>query len=217
MKKIVRFLMITSLVLSAFSTENEVIVVSLKSVNPEVEDLPFMKFPFRIGLDDSLTVMLDMAADSCSYHVMSYPDFQYLYSLGRRGNGPGEIILATPFQLHRGHLFLFDGNRGNLFNVDLAESRNLDLSVHTHFDLNTCVDFVCIDDSSLILGDLSGKNRLLRATPQEVTGILKLPYEQSKEDGANQGYIWRSYMDMNYELNKVALPPSLAKYWKSST
>jgi hypothetical protein len=29
--------------------------------------------------------------------------------------------------------------------------------------------------------------------------------EQVKEEGANQGYLWRSYMDMNYELNKVVL------------
>jgi hypothetical protein len=77
--------------------------------------------------------------------------------------------------------------------------------VHTRFDLNTCVDFVCIDDTTLLLGDLSGKNRLLRATPREVKGILELPGEQIKEDGANQGYIWRSYMDINYELNKVVL------------
>ncbi|MDR1116261.1 MAG: TolB-like 6-bladed beta-propeller domain-containing protein, partial [Tannerella sp.] len=82
--------------------------------------------------------------------------------------------------------------------------RNLDLNVHTHFDLNTCVDFVCLDDTTLLLGDLSGRNRLLRATPGRQTGILTLPSEPVQGDGAN-GYVWRSYMDMNYELNKAVL------------
>ncbi|MDR1258639.1 MAG: TolB-like 6-bladed beta-propeller domain-containing protein [Tannerellaceae bacterium] len=205
MKQIPRFFVIAFLVLFACSTEDEVNIVYLKGINPEVGDIPFMKFPFRIGLDDSIVVILDLATDSCFYHVISYPDFQYLYSLGRRGNGPGEIILATPFQLRMGHLFLLDGNRGHLFDVDLAGKRNIDLKVHTHFDLNTCVDFVCIDDTTLILGDLSGNNRLLHAMPQSITGILELPCEQVKEDRVNQGYVWRSYMDMNYELNKVVL------------
>jgi hypothetical protein len=205
MKQLVSLFVIVFFALSACSTEDEVSIVYLKGVNPEVGDIPFMRFPFHIGLDDSRVVMLDLAADSCFYHVVSYPDFQPLYSLGRRGNGPEEIILPTPFQLHAGHLFLFDGNRSNLFNVDLTGKRNIDLSVHTHFDLSTCVDFVCIDDTTLLLGDLSGKNRLLHATPQEVRGMLELPDGQVKDGGANQGYLWRSYMNMNYELNKVVL------------
>ncbi|MDR3142494.1 MAG: TolB-like 6-bladed beta-propeller domain-containing protein [Tannerellaceae bacterium] len=205
MKQIFRFFVITFFVLFACSTEDKVNIVYLKGINPEVGDIPFMKLPFRIGLDDSVVVMLDLAADSCFYHVVSYPDFQPLYSLGRRGNGPDEILLPTPFQLRMGHLFLFDGNRGNLFNAGLTEKRNTGLEVHTHFDLNTCVDFICIDDTTLLLGDLSGKNRLLHATPREVRGIVELPDEQVKDDGANQGYIWRSYMDMNYELNKAVL------------
>jgi hypothetical protein len=62
-----------------------------------------------------------------------------------------------------------------------------------------------IDDTTLLLGDLSGKNRLLHATPQEVKGVVELSDGQVEEESANQGYIWRSYMDMNYELNKAAL------------
>jgi hypothetical protein len=205
MKQIFYFFLIAILFLSACSTGDEVDVVYLKGVNPKTEDIPFMKFPFRIGLDDSTVVMLDLAADSCSYHVVSYPDFQHLYSLGKRGNGPEEIILATPFQLRKGHLFLLDGNRGYLFNIDITRKLNTDLKVHTRFDLTTCVDFVCINDTTLILGDLSGKNRLLHATPQQQTGIGELPNEQVVEEGANQAYVWRSYMDINYELNKVAL------------
>jgi hypothetical protein len=206
MKQISRFFVITLFILSACSTEDRgVNTVYLKGINPETENLPFMKFPFRIGLEDSVVVMLDLATDSCFYHVVSYPDFQYLYSLGRRGNGPGEIILPTPFQLHKGQLSLFDGNRGHLFNINVVEKRNIDLKVYTRFNLNTCVDFVHIDDTALIVGDLSGSNRLLHVTPQRQTGILKLASEQEKGDEANQGYRWRSYMDINYELNKVAL------------
>jgi hypothetical protein len=205
MKQIFRLFTIALGVLFACSTENEVNIAYLKGVNPATRDIPFMKFPFRIGLNDSIVVILDLATDSCFYHMVSYPDFHYLYSIGRRGNGPNEIILATPFQLRNGHLFLFDGNRGNLFNVDLSEKRNIDLEIHTHFDLNSCVDFVCIDDTTLVLGDLSGKNRLLCATPQGQTGILELPDERRKKSETENGYVWRSYMHMNYELDKVAL------------
>ncbi|MDR0749064.1 MAG: TolB-like 6-bladed beta-propeller domain-containing protein, partial [Tannerellaceae bacterium] len=114
MKQIGSVFVIVFLVLFSCSTEEKVHTVYLKGINAETEDIPFMKFPFRIGLDDSIIVMLDLATDSCFYHVISYPEFNYLYSLGKRGNGPEEIILPTPFQLHNAHLFLFDGNRSNL-------------------------------------------------------------------------------------------------------
>jgi hypothetical protein len=200
-----RFLVIAVPVLFACSGGDGVTVVHLTGLNPESEDIPFMKFPFRIGLDDSVAVVLDLAADSCFYHVLSWPGLRHLYSLGRRGNGPGEIILPTPFQLRGGHLRLFDGNRGNLFDVDLAGKRNLDLGAYTRFDLNGSVDFVCLDDTTLLLGDGSGRNRLLRATPGGRTGVLEFPPGLAEDDVASRGRVWRSYMDMNYELNRVAL------------
>ncbi|MDR1407152.1 MAG: TolB-like 6-bladed beta-propeller domain-containing protein [Tannerella sp.] len=206
MKKNLLFPVLALVILSACSPDAGTPAVYLTGINPETEDVPYMRFPFRIGLSDSVAVMLDLAADSCFYHVVSYPDFQYLYSLGKRGNGPGEIILPTPFQLHGGHLFLFDGNRSNIFDMNLSGKQNTGLEDYIHFnDLSTCVDFVRIDDTTFLMGDLSGRNRLLRVTPQTRTGILDLPGESAGENGADHGYIWRSYMDMNYELNKVAL------------
>jgi hypothetical protein len=80
MKK--KIICITLLTLFACSAGDEAEIVYLKGVNAETGDIPFMKLPFRIGLDDSVVVMLDLAADSCFYHVISYPDFQPLYSLG---------------------------------------------------------------------------------------------------------------------------------------
>ncbi|MDR1340906.1 MAG: TolB-like 6-bladed beta-propeller domain-containing protein [Prevotellaceae bacterium] len=203
MKRIFYFLFL-SVILSC-STEDKVNMIELKGTNIET-DLPFTKYPIRIGLDSSNIVVLDLASDSCYYHVASYPDYKYSYSIGRRGNGPGEIQLPTPFQMNEGYLFLYDGTKGNLFSINLIEKQNADLKFFTHFDsIITCTDFVCINDSTVILGDLSGENRLLYATSQSVTGKIKFPSELMKEEDASRGYIWRSYMSMNNELRKIAL------------
>lgn len=195
------YILFLSVILSC-STEDKVNIIELKGTNIET-DLPYTKYPFRIGLDSSNIVILDLASDSCYYHVASYPDFKYFYSIGRRGNGPGEIQFPTPFQMNEGHLFLYDGYKGNLFKINLIEKQNVDLN-YTHFDSIICTDFACINDSTVIFGDLSGENRLLYATFKSITGKVKFPFELIEEK-ANQGHIWRSYMSLNKRLRKIAL------------
>jgi hypothetical protein len=206
MKKIYFFALL--IVLFSCSSEKHV-TVELTGINIETESLPFMRFPFRIGLDGSAVVMLDLAADSCFYHVASYPEFTRSFSVGRRGNGPDEMILPTPFQLENGHLFLYDGDRKNFFDIDLIEKQNTDLKERIQFSENPVyVDFVRINDSTVIFGDLSGENRLLKVTPHTRTGILLLPselFDGNETDRSKQAFIWRSYMAINHELNRVAL------------
>jgi hypothetical protein len=187
----------------------EPVTVELTGVNIETESLPFMRFPFRIGLDGAAVVMLDLAADSCFYHVADYPGFTRPRSVGRRGNGPDEMLMPTPFQLEDGHLYLYDGSRKNFFDVDLTGNRNMDLKERIRFDDNmTYVDFVCVDDSTVIFGDLSGEHRLLKVTPHSRTAILPLPaelFDGKETDRSKQAHIWRSYMSLNRELNRLAL------------
>jgi hypothetical protein len=203
-KKLMATAAVAIMAISGCSTKDGGDMVELTGKNIETE-MPFMRFPVRIGLYGDHIVMLDLAADSCFYHAVGYPDFQYSCSLGKRGNGPREILLPTPFQIYKDRLFLYDGNKGNLFDIDLNGKRNMDLQTKIHFNVNTCVDFVCVDDSTVILGDLSGKNRLLCVTPQSKQGILTLPSEFSEQDAAKQGSIWRSYMDINHTLNRIVL------------
>jgi hypothetical protein len=164
-------------------------------------DLPYMRFPSNIGLMDSVVVILDLAAEGYFYHLSSYPDFVYQYSIGHRGNGPGEIVLPTRFQTYKESIILLDGAQGNLFWHTPYSDQTL---IAQRFGMPLTTDFVVLNDSTVIAGDFNNQNRLVSYTPHTKRGLFPV-HSKSSEDGSNTGFIWRSFMDLNRSNNKLVL------------
>ncbi len=202
MKKVSFLLFCVSLFSCADKESTETYTLTAETVTAE---LPFMRFPQRIGLTGSHLVMLDLAADSCFYHVVSYPDFNPEYSLGKRGESPNEIVLPTPFRLRGDELLIMDGARSILFKVNLATYAGQGLTHAIHLNNQaSSIDYVCMNDTTFFIGDMNGQYRLLLVTPSIRKGLYSLPEELTDEDNKG-GFLWRSYMDIHHELKKIAM------------
>jgi hypothetical protein len=175
-------------------------IYHLKGEQVQVE-LPFMRFPSNIALLDSVIVILDLASSEYFYHLCSYPDFVYQYSVGRRGNGPGEIVTPTPFQIYQRSVIMLDGAKGNLFRHTPNSDRVL---VAQNFNMPLTVDFVMLNDTTILTGDLNNQNRLALYTPNTRIGLFPIP-EKSANSSFDAGLLWRSFMDLNHSKNKLVL------------
>lgn len=163
-------------------------------------DTIFMRFPYRIEICDSFLVLFDLVPDKYIYHIYSYPNINYLHSIGIRGSSPDEITLSTPFQITNNKLFILDGARGNLFKYDIKHASILS---KTNYKINLTVDFINLNDTTIITGDMSGVNRLIEVTPSSQEALFSIPKIDKQEE--NPGNLWRSFMSYNPNLNKIAM------------
>jgi hypothetical protein len=195
------YLAIATLIASC-SVKNDVEVIKLQG---ELQDVsaPFMKMPYRVALSDNYLVLFDLISDSSFYHVVSYDSLQYLYSIGKKGNGPDEIILPTPCQMNGTDLFILDGSNSKVYKYELNENKAELLDVKK-MSIPRTVDFVCTNDTTIVIEDLSGMNRLIKVTPSGMTESFHIPVEEEVKIN-NIGYLWRSFMGYDRALNKIAL------------
>ena len=198
-----------SLLFSCSSPYSNVQSIELQSYSKEmkeVDDEIFMKFPYRVGLGDGVLFAFDLVSDSLFYHVYKYPELEYLYSLGQKGNGPGEITLSTPFQLCGNNLAILEGSRSELYFYRCVADSLPVLLRSVKLGLPRSIDFAVVNDSVSLVEDLSGISRFTRVSPEGKEALYSIP--ASTNDGkpaAELGYLWRSFMAYDPETDKLAM------------
>lgn len=58
-------------------------------------DSVYLRYPYRVEIKDSLAVILDLHPESCFLHAFTYPDWKYVVSFGRRGEGLMRFFLPS--------------------------------------------------------------------------------------------------------------------------
>ena len=207
MKKLILFFGLIGMLSLASCDSASVKPVSLTGyVLEENPEIPFMRFPYRLEIKKNLLFAFDMASDSMFYHVLSYPGLDYLYSFGKKGNGPEEIILPTPFQFYKDELLVLDGARAKLYCYENVSQDSLRNPSFMDLGASRAVDFVKANDSVLLVEDLSGEGRLIKYSPSGNEKLYSIPQsDEHSEANALKAYLWRSFMSYNTELNKLAM------------
>lgn len=207
MKKLILFFGLIGMLSLASCDSASVKPVSLTGyVLEENPEIPFMRFPYRLEIKKHLLFAFDMASDSMFYHVLSYPGLDYLYSFGKKGNGPEEIILPTPFQFYKDELLVLDGARAKLYCYENVSQDSLRNPSFMDLGASRAVDFVKANDSVLLVEDLSGEGRLIKYSPSGNEKLYSIPQsDEHSEANALKAYLWRSFMSYNTELNKLAM------------
>ena len=75
-------------------------------------DSVYLRYPYRVEIKDSLAVILDLHPDSCFLHAFTYPEWRYVTSFGRRGEGPEEVLSAERVRIcSSDSVWVLDSNR----------------------------------------------------------------------------------------------------------
>lgn len=177
--------------------------MALQGVGMEPEGVPFMKLPYRISVCGDRLVVLDLLADSCFYHVMEYPSLDYLYSIGKRGQGENEMTFPGPFQLCGNRLYISDGAKSIIWRYGLQKG-----TLERRFDVpvESSIDFVCKDDSTFYIEDMSGKSRFEEwSDAGGKVPHFTIPGMKEGEEHFHDAYLWRSYMAYHPSMRMLAM------------
>lgn len=207
MKKVYFLLMLLLVIAGCDEKRVSIAKHDLVGYVPDVDaNLPYMRLPYRVEHNDDMLVVMDLVSDSMHYHFLDYSNLSYLYSAGRRGQGPNEIVLSTPFQLKDNKAYFMDGARSKLYTYSYSKDKLGTCIDEWKFGDKTTLDFIVVNDSNLVIQDFSGSSRLLQITKQNRESLFSIPGAK-ENDGFNAelAYIWRSFMTYNADLDKIAM------------
>lgn len=136
-----------------------------KSLSSDIIDLPqdlICAFPSQIEIYDSTVLILDRESSNRAVHRLSYPDFNWVGSLGEKGRGDNEYIYLTKMELHGSELYLLDpvSSKFLIYNMNVEDVYPKRVEKFRPIS-NTLLSATVIDDSVIVSGDINSKKFLL--------------------------------------------------------
>ena len=87
-------------------------VITLSQAKSISCDSVYLRYPYRVEINGSLAVILDLHPDSCFLHAFTYPEWRYVTSFGSRGEGPEDILSAERVRISSpDSVWVLDSNR----------------------------------------------------------------------------------------------------------
>ena len=181
-------------------------------------DSVYLRYPYRVEIKDSLAVILDLHPDNCFFHTFTYPEWRYVTSFGRRGEGPEEILSAERVRIcSSDSVWVLDSNRRQITRWRIsASSGNVERVEEILLDdrLIRTLDF-CKTDEGFLVTDYTGNYRyhVLDAHGQIKESIGSIPSERSMDDSGKTvlAQAWRSFMDYNPKNGVLAMVTQLGE------
>ena len=179
-------------------------------------DSIFQRYPYRIEIKDSLAVILDLHPDSCFLHAFTYPEWQYIVSFGKRGEGPEEILSAERVRIcSTDSVWVLDSNRCQITRWCLSNNK-AERTEEILLDdrLIRTLDFCKIDEGFLVT-DYTGNYRyhVLDKHGQIKQSVGCIPSEKYTDDFGKVALAqaWRSFMDYNHKNGVLAIVTQLGE------
>ena len=136
-----------------------------KELKGEVIELDTALFicPFRIRVEGDKVIVMDLHGIDYYGHLFQYPGFQYLSSFGRRGDSPTEMLSMDNVRFYNHKVLTLDANKRELTRLGFSSSGDSllrDEAVTLDEDILRPLDFAIYNDTTFIIPDYSGENRL---------------------------------------------------------
>ncbi len=124
-------------------------------------DTVLFRYAYRIRVCGDRAVVHDLHNKDYWYHVFTYPDFHYLSSFGKLGQGPQEITVGENMRFDsKGRIFAIDSNKNRLFCFShISDSPRFEGSTPLDKGLMWALDFDFYGDNQLLIPDYTGKKR----------------------------------------------------------
>lgn len=126
-------------------------------------DTALFRCPFRIRVEGDKAIVMDLHGIDYYAHLFQYPSFQYLSSFGRRGDSPTEMLSIENVRFYSHQVWILDANKRELTRLGFSSSSDSllrDEAVTLGEDILRPLDFAIYNDTTFIIPDYSGENRL---------------------------------------------------------
>lgn len=184
---------------------------------PVSVDTALFRYPFRVRVQGDRAAVLDLHGTDHFVHLFSYPDFRYVASCARRGEGPEETLSAEDIRWKGDCLQLLDVNRSELTVWQEAGDTLVRRSrVKLDEGLLRALDFVQGDDTAFLVPDYSGDHRFCVVSPQgrllRRWGVIPTENAEAlQESRPALAQAWRSFLDYNPRNGVLAAATQLGE------
>lgn len=179
-------------------------------------DSVYLRYPYRVEINDSLAVILDLHPDSCFLHAFTYPEWRYVTSFGVRGEGPEDILSAERVRISSpDSVWVLDSNRCQITRWRISNG-NAERVEEIPLDdrLIRTLDF-CKTADGFLVTDYTGNYRyhVLDQYGKIKQSVGSIPTEKniSDENSMALAQAWRSFMDYNPKNGVLAMVTQLGE------
>lgn len=191
-----------------------------KALNAQVIhlDTALFRYPFRIAVKDGIAIIMDLHNVDYFFHAFSYPEWEYMTSFGKRGEGPEEMVSADCFRfISKDSIWTLDANKMRTTRWKIEQNMNNIIPVET-IDMDKrlvrALDFYPME-SGFLVSDYLGEYRQ-KWTDREgkwIHSANQIPTENNYEDIARPALAqaWRSFFDYNPQKGILVMATQLGE------
>ena len=197
-----------------------------KALNAQVIhlDTALFRYPFRVAVKDGIAIIMDLHNVDYFFHAFSYPEWEYMTSFGKRGEGPEEMASADCFRfISKDSIWTLDANKMRTTRWKIEQNMNNIIPVET-IDMDKrlvrALDFYPME-SGFLVSDYLGEYRQ-KWTDREgkwIHSANQIPTENNYEDIARPALAqaWRSFFDYNPQKGILVMATQLGEALEIST
>lgn len=197
-----------------------------KALNAQVIhlDTALFRYPFRVAVKDGIAIIMDLHNVDYFFHAFSYPEWEYMTSFGKRGEGPEEMVSADCFRfISKDSIWTLDANKMRTTRWKIEQNMNNIIPVET-IDMDKrlvrALDFYPME-SGFLVSDYLGEYRQ-KWTDREgkwIHSANQIPTENNYEDIARPALAqaWRSFFDYNPQKGILVMATQLGEALKYTT
>ena len=191
-------------------------VITLSQAKSISCDSVYLRYPYRVEINGSLAVILDLHPDSCFLHAFTYPEWRYVTSFGSRGEGPEDILSAERVRISSpDSVWVLDSNRCQITRWRISNG-NAERVEEIPLDdrLIRTLDF-CKTADGFLVTDYTGNYRyhVLDQCGKIIQSVGHVPSEKNVDDSDKPALsqAWRSFMDYNPKNGVLAIVTQLGE------
>lgn len=182
-------------------------------------DSIMMRYPFRIRILDSIALIHDLHNEEYYLHAFTYPEMKPIASFGKRGNGPGELLIVENIRFFSlDSIWVLDSNKNEITRWSLSvenRSANLEQKISIDKQVSRALDFAVTNQGFIVPGYL-GEYRLhhLNFDGKVISSEGEIPCnnpKQFKDYKPALAQAWRSFIDYNPINRKIVLATQLGE------
>src|SRR5690606_21098879 len=159
----------------------------------------YLRYPFRVRLQDDLLYVMDIHTADHYIHQFDYQTMQHKTSLAHRGEAPGEFLGTENIRIDKqGDVWTLDANKSKIVRFRQQEDEQR-VQIDLDKELIRTLDFDRLNDSVFMVPDYTGRHRIAFVNTQGdvLKHACQIRSPTKKEYALVMAKAWRSFISYN--------------------
>ncbi len=180
-----------------------------------IEDI-YMKYPYRIRYNNPYLYVLDLHPTEYYCHQIDYTSMKYSQGFAKRSEAPNEFLNVENIRIDKKSApWILDADKMKIVEYDSLHLETSTSTINLDKKLVRSLDFEILNDSTFIVPDYTGENRLcfINHKGKIVKKSFKIPFKKKERNITNIviAQAWRSFLSYNPKSGILAMATQLGQ------